>query len=716
MPEATAQSGPHANHLICEKSPYLLMHAHNPVEWYPWGEEAFARARRENKPIFLSVGYSTCHWCHVMEQESFVDPGTAQIMNRFFISIKVDREERPDVDRIYMTFVQATTGAGGWPMSVFLTPELKPFFGGTYWPPEDRYGRPGFRAVLERVAEAWERDREKILASADEATNYLGEISSSGRGPSSQERFPAESLMDEAFRRFDRAFDRVHGGFGGAPKFPRPVVFNFLLRYFARRRDERASEIVLATLRAMAAGGVRDHLGGGFHRYSVDAAWHVPHFEKMLYDQAQLALSYLEAFQISRDHFYAEAARSILDYALRDLRDPAGGFYAAEDADSLVAGEEGRRGEGAFYVWTADEIERVLGREAAAVLNFYYGVGASGNVQDDPQGEFIGKNILHAVHSPAEAAEMFRLSEEEIARRLADARGKLFAARSARPRPNLDDKILTAWNGLAISALARASEVLGDPRYVEAATAAAAFVKSRLTSPETRILLRRYREGEGAIEGFLEDHAFLIQGLLDLYEASFDVAHLAWAIELQEKQDELFSDTASGGYFSTSGRDDSVILRLRDDYDGAEPAGNSVAAMNLLRLAEMTGRTAWLEKAEAIFSLYSSRLQAHPEAMPQMLAALEFAFTGGKQIVIAGSPRADDTRALLQVVRENFIPNRVLLLADGARSQEHLAEFSPRVAGFAPVAGHAAAYVCQDFVCKLPVTNPRDLFAQLART
>ncbi len=697
----------YTNHLIGEKSPYLLMHAHNPVDWYPWDGEAFQKARSERKPIFLSVGYSTCHWCHVMERESFSDPAVAEVMNKYFVNIKVDREERPDIDRIYMAYVQATTGSGGWPMSVFLTPDLKPFFGGTYFPPDDRYGRPGFRTLLLHIEEAWAKDREKISQSADQFTHYLQQAVNADLGPSGDLQ---ELVLRKTYEQLKASYDPADGGFGGAPKFPRPVIFNFLLRYYARAEQKDALEMTLHTLRSMARGGMHDHLGGGFHRYSTDTAWHVPHFEKMLYDQAQLAVSYLEACQITHDAFFAETSRDILEYVLRDMRAREGGFFSAEDADSLIAAGKPEHGEGAFYVWGAKEIERLLGPQAA-LFEFHYGVEASGNVPagQDPQGEFRGKNILIVRHSLAETAKHFARPEAETGAQLVDARAKLLAARSRRPRPSLDDKVLTAWNGMMISALARGSQALEEPRYLAAAETAAEFIKSKLYDPHAGKLMRRYRGGEVAIDGFLDDYACLIQGLLDLYEASFDIRWLSWAMQLQEKQDQLFWDSRKGGFFSTSGGDPSILIQMRDDYDGAEPSPNSVAAMNLLRLAQMTDQKPWREKAEKVFAASAQRLQANPEALPQMAAALDFRLSKPKQIIIAGDPGAADTRALLRLVNERFIPNKILLVADGAQGQKQLAQWLPFIQTVTRKQGRATAYICENYACKLPTADPHEV-------
>lgn len=702
---ASMQSEPlRANRLAHEKSPYLLLHAHNPVDWHPWGNEAFEKARSENKPIFLSVGYYTCHWCHVMEQESFANAAVAEIMNRYFVSIKVDREERPDIDRIYMTFVQATTGSGGWPMSVFLTPDLKPFFGGTYWPPDEGGGRPGFQTVLLRIAEAWAEQRDEIIESAGRAIEGLKHFANAEAGAQGQ---VDPAALDRAYFQFRSGYDPTYGGFGGAPKFPRPVIFNFLLRYYARTGQKDALEMTLATLRAMAAGGIHDHLGGAFHRYSTDARWLVPHFEKMLYDQAQLAVSYTEAFQITRDDFFAEIAKDILDFSLREMLSPDGGFYSAQDADSQIEAGKPESGEGAFYIWTAEEIDRTLGPELAAVFGFAYGVDPSGNVppEQDFRGEFTGRNILYQSKSLAETARRFAKSESETRDLLARPRQALFLARSKRPRPPIDDKVITAWNGLMISALARAGAALDHPKYISAAKEAANFVETSLHDPKSGLLKRRYRDGDSSINGFLEDYAFLICGLLDLYEASFEMRWLLSAVRLQERQDQLFWDDRAGSYSATDNMDPSVIVQTREAYDGAEPSPNSIAALNLLRLAQITGRKIWEERAEKNIAAFSQRLETLPEALPQMAVALDFSLSKPRQIVIAGKPGAADTQALLRLVHERFIPNKILLLADGGEVQKQLAQWNPFFAGVAPVGGKATAYICEDYVCKLPVSN-----------
>jgi len=719
------------NRLGQEKSPYLLQHAHNPVNWYPWGEEAFEKARRENKPIFLSVGYSTCHWCHVMAHESFENEEVAAIMNREFVNIKVDREERPDVDRVYMTFVQATTGGGGWPMSVWLTPDLKPFVGGTYFPPEDRYGQPGFKKVLERIATAWKQDHDKLVEQGSKIVEALRE---------SQSAPPVEgkidgSVADAAYRQLDRSYDPKEGGFGNAPKFPRPVTLNFLTRFYARdpKSDagKHALKMTLFTLQKMAAGGMHDHVGGGFHRYSVDRYWHVPHFEKMLYDQAQLAAAYVDAFQITSDKQYESVARDILDYVARDMTSKEGGFFSAEDADSpipvaavydrrLESGEQidvgARRAplqktaEGAFYIWTKKEIDDALG-DAAEIFDFHYGVQPHGNAPEgsDPHDEFRGKNIFIERHAVTETAQRFKKTEGEIRKSLAQSREKLFTIRAKRPRPHLDDKIISAWNGLMISGYARAAQVLDDPQYLEIATRSANFLRTNLYDPSRKILYRNYRDGRSDIEAFADDYAFVIQGLLDLYEASFDIEWLKFASELQETQDRLFFDEKNGGYFTNSGRDESVFVRMKDDNDGAEPAASSVAALNLLRLSQIHDNPKMAERAKKTIDAFATILLQFPSTMPQMLVALDYSLGKPRQIVVAGKEEAPETKALIKEVHRHFLPNTILLLVDGGEHQKYLGEKNEAIRAMSVVDGKPAAYVCENFTCKAPVTDSKRL-------
>jgi uncharacterized protein YyaL (SSP411 family) len=645
----------HTNRLSREKSPYLLQHAQNPVDWYAWGEEAFAKARSEDKPIFLSIGYSTCHWCHVMERESFEDEGIAALLNENFVPVKVDREERPDVDRVYMLFVQAITGSGGWPMSVWLTPDLKPFFGGTYFPPDNRYGRPGFAAVLEGIADAWRHDRERVLATSAEMVAEIERQVTVAGGTMLLDA----GVLEKCFYYFRRTFDTRFGGFGSAPKFPRPSVFNSLLREHARTGNQEALDMVLQTLRAMAKGGIHDRLGGGFHRYSVDEQWRVPHFEKMLYDQAQLAVSYLEAFQITGEEPLAEVARGILEYVLRDMTDPEGGFYSAEDADSVIDPKHPEvKEEGAFYLLSEGDLDAL-------------------------------------VQYPA-------------------AKDRLLAERSKRPRPERDDKILTAWNALMISAFALGARVLDEPRYLAAARRSAEFIMSRLYDARTGDLARRYRAGEAGIPGFLEDYAFFAQSLLDLYEAAFDPEYLEIAIRLTERQRELFEDLDHGGFFASSVGESRLVLRLKESDDGAEPSGNSVAALNLLRLAQITGREELRECAAGIFRAFANTLVEAPASLPQMLAAFGFSLAKPKQIVIAGYADREDTRALLMALSHRFLPTKIVLLIDSDQTRQRLVLLAPATRNMTPIDGKAAAYVCENYTCRLPVTDPVEFGRLLA--
>jgi uncharacterized protein YyaL (SSP411 family) len=700
----------HTNRLIHEKSPYLLQHAHNPVDWYPWGEEAFEKARREKKPIFLSIGYSTCHWCHVMERESFENEEVAAFLNSRFVSIKVDREERPDVDRVYMTFVQATTGGGGWPLSVWLTPTLKPFVGGTYFPPEDRYGQPSFLKVLHRIADAWEKNRAKVSESSDQIMTALAH-SAASTAPGKI----SPKLIETAYEQIARSYDARAGGFGGPPKFPRPVTLNFLFDIYRRSpagsdEGEAALGMALLTLRKMAAGGIHDQLGGGFHRYSVDGLWRVPHFEKMLYDQAQLAGAYLSAYQITGDLLYEEIARDTLEYVRRDMTSPEGGFYSAEDADSLTSIGSDEKAEGAFYVWTRQEIDQALG-EYAELFNYQYGVEAEGNAPpgSDPQGEFQGKNILYQRQSFAETAKHFGRSELDVDESMRYRRATLLELRGKRSRPHLDDKIITAWNGLMISAFARGAQVLGDPTYLEVATRAAEFVRQKLYDEKSHTLRRSYRGAPAEIGGFAEDYAFYIQGLLDLYEARFDVKWLRLAEQLQTTQDRLFWDDRGGGYFTSSGQDASVLIRMKEDNDNAEPAPSSIAALNLLRLAQIRDSKSWRERAEKTTAAFAGSLEHFPSAMPQMLVAFDFSLTKPKQIVIAGPREGLDTRDLLDEVHRHYLPQTVVLLADGGEGQKYLGEKLEELKSMRPIDGKAAAYVCENFTCKTPVTTVEEL-------
>jgi len=700
------------NRLASEQSPYLLQHKDNPVDWYPWGQDAFERARRENKPIFLSIGYSTCHWCHVMEHESFENPAIADVLSRHFVSIKVDREERPDVDRVYMTFVQATTGSGGWPMSVWLTPRLEPFYGGTYFPPEARWGRPGFVEILEEIARVWREEQGKVEQSASAIIGRLQSMRSNGAGT-----VPDISVLDRTVGEFASSFDSRRGGFGGAPKFPRPSELLFLLREHARTRATAPRDMVLVTLRAMALGGMRDHLGGGFHRYSVDADWRVPHFEKMLYDQAQLVLAYAEAAQVTGDRFYAEVAIDTLDYVRRDLTSPGGGFFSAEDADSVppehAHEKHPHKVEGAFYVWRDDEIQQILG-DNAAVFRARYGILPDGNAPADPQGEFTHKNLLYTARSIEDVASITGRSLDGVTDALQTARGLLMTRRAARPRPHLDDKVLTAWNGLMIAAFARAARTLvGAAGYLQDAQRAARFVHDRLWQPSTGTLLRRYRDGSAGVDAYAEDYAYLVFGLLELFQADGDPTWLEWAMTLQTRQDELFWDANDGGWFSTTGKDESVLLRLKEDYDGAEPAASSVSVMNLLTLSHLV--ESFSEKIEPTFGIFSSRVSQSGRVVPMLLAALSAYHTGTPQLVIVGDPAAQDTNSLYEVVRHRYRPTTIVVPVV-PQSLDKTAALLPWIAGMKMVDGRATAYLCRDFTCESPTTEAGELARLLDRT
>jgi uncharacterized protein YyaL (SSP411 family) len=708
-----------ANRLAAEKSPYLLQHAGNPVDWYPWGDEAFSRARAEGKPIFLSIGYSTCHWCHVMERESFENGDVAAVLNREFVAIKVDREERPDVDRVYMAFVQATTGSGGWPMSVWLTPDLEPFYGGTYFPPVSRWQRPGFLDVLLEIARAWQTERGRVVESAASLVERLRSLEGDAASP----EVPGPDALARTVDQFRTSFDPRNGGFGGAPKFPRPSELLFLLREHARTGDSQAREMAVRTLTAMALGGMRDHVGGGFHRYSVDAEWRVPHFEKMLYDQAQLVLAYLEAAQATGDPFHAEVARDTLAYVARELSDAAGGFHSAEDADSVppeAAGTAGaHKAEGAFYVWTSSELQ-ALGDDAPVVAA-RFGVEPGGNAPFDPQGELTGRNLLYVARSVDEVAQATGRTPEQVVAALDRARLRMFEMRLSRPRPHLDDKVLTAWNGLMIAAFARGSRVLraepfGDPRLagelLDRAMRAARFLQSTMWDETSRTLYRRYREGDVAIPGYAEDYAAAVFGALELFQATGDPAWYAWARDLQDRQDALFWDGQGGAWFGTTGLDASVLMRQKEEYDGAEPAASSIAAFNLLAFEHLSGDAGIRSRLEATLRAFGPRLDRHGRVVPMMAAALSAWHAGTSQIVIAGN-RSSGADALLDVLARRYLPFAVVLPIDSDRA-DALAGSLPALAAMRPRDGRATAYVCRSFACREPVTTPDALAEQLS--
>ncbi len=620
-----------------------------------------------------------------MAHESFEDEGIAEILNRDFVSVKVDREERPDVDRIYMLFVQASTGSGGWPMSVFLTPDLKPFFGGTYFPPGTRYGRPGFGDLLLHLAQAWKGERSKIEESSVSVTEQLRSLALSAKTAFEPDR----ELFNKGFWQFRRSFDAQWGGFGSAPKFPRPVALNYLLRYFTAEKSEDALEMVTKTLRAMAAGGMHDQLGGGFHRYSVDERWFVPHFEKMLYDQAQLAVSYVEAYQITKEPVFADTAGDIFTYLLRDMTAETGAFYSAEDADSADPEDPAKHGEGAFYIWRQSEIEELL-IQKTALFCAHFGVEPDGNVEQDPHGEFTGRNILFQAQPVEDRAE----------KDIREAKQLLFARRESRPRPHLDNKILTSWNGLMISALAQAAAVLREPSYLEAAEKAAAFLLQTMYHAQSGQLLRRFCEGEAAISGFADDYAFFAQALLDLFEASGKAEYLKIAADLCRRGLNQFEDQDEGGFFSTPENAPNVLMRMKDDYDGAEPSANSVAADVLLRLAHLTGHDDFRRRAQRALRSCAPKLQAQPTMAPQMLVALGRSLAQSEQIVIRCAELDEETRQLLYEKRDSFAPYAtVLALTDAATGS--LREIAPFLSGLERK-GKLTIYECRNFACELP--------------
>ncbi|TBR20739.1 thioredoxin domain-containing protein [bacterium] len=690
------------NRLAGEKSPYLLQHADNPVDWLPWGPEAFAKAKAEGKPVFLSIGYSTCHWCHVMERESFEDPAAAAALNASFVPVKVDREERPDVDNLYMSAANAAGWGGGWPLNLFLTPELKPFYGGTYFPPEPRWGRPSFTQVLGRVAELWSTDRKALEGDAGRLADALAEH---GSGPGERAK-PLAGWPGALVAELKTVFDEANGGFGGAPKFPMPPNLEFLLAEHGRTGDKTAADLARRTLLAMGRGGVYDQLGGGFHRYSVDAAWRVPHFEKMLYDQAQLVGPLLDAHRASRDPELSRLARETLDAMLRDLGRPGGGFYSAEDADSLPAGAstDSHKAEGAFYVWTEAELRSALGAGADAFL-FRYGVEPGGNAPDDPHGEFAGKNVLYAAHTLEDTAKRFKLTQGEARRSLDASRKALLDLRGRRPRPHRDEKVLASWNGLALSALAKGWQSLEDKRYLAAAEETARFLRGALWVPESKRLKRRWAGGEAAVDGLAEDYAFLAQGLLDLYEASFDPAWLEWAVELTEALEARHAD-GKGGYAQApkDGGGD-LFARLGADHDGAEPSGASVAALNLLRLSQLVERPAWRAAAEKVLEAHGGTLRESPRALPLMMAAWARALDKPRQVVVAGELSDPATREFLRLVHSKPRPPLALLVVEPGPKRDRLVKLNPLLRGMGPLKGKPTAYICVNFACELPTSD-----------
>jgi uncharacterized protein YyaL (SSP411 family) len=676
-----------ANRLAGEKSPYLLQHAHNPVDWYPWGDEAFAKARTEDKPIFLSIGYSTCHWCHVMERESFENPEIAAILNERFVPVKVDREERPDVDGQYMTAVQGLAGSGGWPLTVVLTPELKPFFGGTYFPPVERLGRPGLRTILLQLHAAWSTSREQVEFSAQTVAEFVR-----SRVTANPAKLGPRTLH-QGWQMLRNDYDEANGGFGGAPKFPRPHALSFLLRLNDRVHGTEPLRLVEHQLDAMAAGGIHDHLGGGFARYSTDARWLVPHFEKMLYDQALLARAYLEAYQVTRRERHADVARDIFAYVLRDLRGSEGAFLSAEDADS--EGEEGK-----FYVWLPDEVRGILGAETYPLFAAAYGVTLRGNFEG-------GRTVLSRVIDDASLAAQFGVEEAEVRARLAEARRTLFAARETRVRPHRDDKVLADWNGLMISALALGARVLGDEEYLRAAESAADFVLG--TMADQRGLLHRYRDGSSDIPAFLDDYAFVAAGLFDLYEASLDPARLDTACHLARDLVRLFEDGANGGFHFTAAHHETLMTRDKQLYDGAAPSGNSVAIGLLLKLGALTGDATFTRAGERALESFGGTIDAYPTAYTEALCALDFALGPTAEVVVAGRVGDTTASAMLRLLQTRHLPRTVF--ARRREDPDPLVALLPYTAAMEAPAEGAAAHVCRDRSCERPVSRVEDLAA-----
>ena len=677
------------NRLEHELSPYLLQHKDNPVDWYPWGDEAFERAQVEDKPIFLSIGYATCHWCHVMEHESFEDESVATLMNETFVCIKVDREERPDIDQVYMTYCQYTTGQGGWPLTIVMTPDRKPFFAATYLPKNSRHGRIGMLDLAPRIHQLWNRQKDEIQEAAAKNVELLGATTAWEAAGD----LPDPELSTSAFHQLESQFDDLFGGFGAVPKFASPHQLVFLTRYGAARNEPRAIFMAQHTLLNMRRGGVFDHVGFGFHRYSTDTEWLVPHFEKMLYDQALVVLASVEMYEATREEAFKEIVERTLDYVMRDMRDGAGAFFSAEDADS--EGVEGK-----FYVWSSKEIRHILGDELAALYLDTYQFEEEGNFQEEATGRLTGENIPHL-------EDFFHIlleEEPEQMERLEAARRLLFDVRKQRVHPLKDDKVLTDWNGLMVAALAGAGVAFERPDYVRAATEAVSFIQEQMRDENGR-LLHRYRDGVAGLQSNLEDYAFVIYGLIDLFQATFDTRFLSFALDLQEHVDDHFWDSDQGGYFFSPDDGESLIARQKEAYDGAAPSGNSICLQNLLRLARLTGRTEFEERADLVLRAFGQLLEKHPVSFTSLLTGLEFSRGPSYEIVIVGELDAPDTREMLSALRKVYLPNKVILLKHAGNAGA-LAELAPYTGSMQALNDQATVYVCQNFVCNQPVSKP----------
>jgi uncharacterized protein YyaL (SSP411 family) len=688
------------NRLIKEKSPYLLQHAYNPVNWFPWGPEAFEQAKKENKPIFLSIGYSTCHWCHVMERESFQDQEAAQLINEAFIPIKVDREERPDIDGIYMNVCQLLTGSGGWPLTIIMTPDKKPFFAATYIPKTSRFGREGLLNLIPRISQMWNLRQEEIVEAAEQVIFSMKKLVTTSKGDMLN-----HETLDAAFQELLKRFDHENGGFGHIPKFPTSHNFFFLLRYWKRKKNGEALGMVEKTLQAMRLGGIFDHIGFGFHRYSTDERWQVPHFEKMLYDQALLALAYTETYQVTKNKQHQKSAQEILDYVLRDMRSPEGGFYSAEDADS-----EGK--EGKFYLWSWEEIDRILENDEPELVSRVYNVEKAGNFLEQATGRKTGANILYLRKPPNEIAADLNISPDELIKRMDAIRAKLFAARQEKARPLKDDKILTDWNGLMIAAFSMAAQVFERSKDLKAAQDAADFILDRLCPQEGK-LRHRYREGKAEIDGFVNDYAFLVWGLLELYEATFNTRYLEQALRLNHYLLSHFWDKKEGGLFFTSASSESLFLRQKEAYDGAIPSGNSVAMMNLLRLGRITANPDLEEKASLISRAFSKTVSSSPSAFTQMLVALDFALGPTYEVVITGKSEAKDTKNMIRDLRREFIPNKVVLFHPAEEESPTIYRLAPFIREQKRLEGKVTVYVCSNYACQQPADDSDHMLQSL---
>jgi len=681
-----------SNHLKNETSPYLRQHADNPVDWYPWCLEAFEKAQKEDKPIFLSIGYSTCHWCHVMAHESFEHPEVAKLMNEAFVSIKVDREERPDIDNVYMRACQVMTGTGGWPLTVILTPDKKPFFAATYIPRDSRFGLEGMMELVPRVRDVWATRRGEALSLSDKVTALLQQAAQAAAGEE-----PGEATLKLAYEQLAESFDKQHGGFSPAPKFPTPTNLLFLLRYWKRSGNKTALDMVEKTLQTMRRGGIYDHVGFGFHRYSTDSQWLLPHFEKMLYDQAMLAMAYIEAYQATGAEHYGKTAREILTYVLRDMTGPEGGFFSAEDADT-----EGK--EGKFYLWTQEQVREAVGDGEADFINGVFNIEKDGNFAEEATGKKTGANILHLGKPLNEIASDLNVSPQDLQKRLETARQKLLDYRDKRVPPMKDDKILTDWNGLMIAALAKAAQAFGEPRYAEVACGAADFILGAMRKANGR-LWHRHRGQWTGVDANLDDYAYLVWGLIELYEATFDTGHLQYAVELADDMIKHFWDDDGGGFYLVPDDGERLLVRNKDIHDTALPSANSVAMLNLLRLGRMIGNPDLEERSARIGRAFSGSVNESPAAYTQLMVALDFALGPSYEVVIAGNPHAEDTRAMIRELGRRFLPNKVLLLNRGDREPDELAKLAEFTKEQSSIGGKATAYVCVNHTCKSPTTD-----------